>query len=773
MKLVSLYIENFGGLSAYSLNFEETLTVINRPNGFGKTTLAEFIRAMLYGFPRKSKTLDKSKRQKYAPWNGGVYGGNLVFVHEGQRYRLERTFGATPKGDTFTLIDLSTNRKTTTFSEEIGMELFGLDSDSFERSTYLPQMREEGPLATDAIQAKLNDLVEDSGDVGSFDKAMAALRGKRSMLIPYRGTGGAMAEADGEISRLQQQLEQAQLASEQLEAAQEEVTRKEASLEQTKLSLSQTRQELTAASEAAVAAAQQRQYEQLCIQHRQAEDETVRFREAYPMGLPEEQDLRSAELTADRLAVLAEQTITGQSDLQAQSFLQEHPQVEANLPSQKEMETYRKKCENYTILQETLYDLQLRAAEMMQLKAAQKGKSGAVPAVLLILGVVAVVCGAVLLFLRQYLYGGISLGAGVAVFLVGRFLRANAAAQRRQEEDSAASQQKIAAVQESCTQCREEIQQFLAAYYGAVEPQQFLAYLTRLEHDAQRCIQARQQVQQWQLRREQHEAQIKECRETLQAFLGRFGLMMESDIRTQLRQLREDGRDARVAEEAKNRLMQQLETFREEHAAALAAQPPRMMDVQRLKEKEAELQNSLMLLTSDILRQQQKTQNLREQSEQIPELREQLQLWLGKKSETRENARILDDTMEFLQRAKDSLATAYLGTIRERFAYYMTQLEGVCGEKYFIGPDFEVQLERLGQARNLAYFSAGETDLVKLCMRLALVDALFKGQETFVILDDPFVNLDDVHTAQALKLLCAFSADHQILYLTCHTSRMV
>ena len=140
MKLIGLYIENFGGLSRYELQFQPGLTTINEPNGFGKTTLAEFIRAMLYGFPRKVKTLGKSKRQKYAPWNGGQYGGNLVFEHENRRFRLERTFGTTPKGDTFTLIDLATNRKSDRFSEEIGIELFGLDSDAFERSTYLPQM---------------------------------------------------------------------------------------------------------------------------------------------------------------------------------------------------------------------------------------------------------------------------------------------------------------------------------------------------------------------------------------------------------------------------------------------------------------------------------------------------------------------------------------------------------------------------------------------------------------------------------------------------------
>ena len=195
MKLISLYIENFGGLSRYSLSFEDGLTVIEAENGFGKTTLAEFIRAMFYGFPRKAKTLDKSRRQKYTPWNGGKFGGNLVFEAEGNAYRLERTFGATPKGDTFSLIDLATNKKSDRFSENIGLELFELDADAFERSTYLPQMAETDSLTTDSIRSKLSNLVEDTNDVGNYEKAVAALKTKRSTYVPYRGSGGSGAES--------------------------------------------------------------------------------------------------------------------------------------------------------------------------------------------------------------------------------------------------------------------------------------------------------------------------------------------------------------------------------------------------------------------------------------------------------------------------------------------------------------------------------------------------------------------------------------------------
>ena len=85
--------------------------------------------------------------------------------------------------------------------------------------------------------------------------------------------------------------------------------------------------------------------------------------------------------------------------------------------------------------------------------------------------------------------------------------------------------------------------------------------------------------------------------------------------------------------------------------------------------------------------------------------------------------------------------------------------------------ELSVQLERGWQGRELAYFSAGYVDMVQLCMRLALVDALFEQAQPLLILDDPFVNLDDAHTRRALELLHRLSADHQILYLVCNSSR--
>ena len=58
-------------------------------------------------------------------------------------------------------------------------------------------------------------------------------------------------------------------------------------------------------------------------------------------------------------------------------------------------------------------------------------------------------------------------------------------------------------------------------------------------------------------------------------------------------------------------------------------------------------------------------------------------------------------------------------------------------------------------------------------MRLALVEAMYQEEKPFLILDDPFVNLDDDKLEQGKKMLSRLSGEYQTIYFTCHESRVV
>ena len=62
MKLIECYISSFGKLKDYKLSFDNNLTVINRENAYGKTTLSIFIKSMFYGLDEAKRDVDKNTR---------------------------------------------------------------------------------------------------------------------------------------------------------------------------------------------------------------------------------------------------------------------------------------------------------------------------------------------------------------------------------------------------------------------------------------------------------------------------------------------------------------------------------------------------------------------------------------------------------------------------------------------------------------------------------------------------------------------------------------
>ena len=165
--------------------------------------------------------------------------------------------------------------------------------------------------------------------------------------------------------------------------------------------------------------------------------------------------------------------------------------------------------------------------------------------------------------------------------------------------------------------------------------------------------------------------------------------------------------------------------------------------------------------------------NLQNETDSLPELEDEKLRLEQLKIQYTTNSAILDKTVEFLTNARESLSMNYLGGVKEHFVEYMKQLSEETGDTLFLNQDLEVTLERRGIARELAFFSAGYSDIVMLCMRFALADALFPEIKPFIILDDPFINLDDSNTKKALELLKKLGKDRQIVYLVCNSSRTV
>ena len=84
----------------------------------------------------------------------------------------------------------------------------------------------------------------------------------------------------------------------------------------------------------------------------------------------------------------------------------------------------------------------------------------------------------------------------------------------------------------------------------------------------------------------------------------------------------------------------------------------------------------------------------------------------------------------------------------------------------------DVKVDVNGAQKEIKYFSAGYKDLIYICMRFSLINALFKEESPFVVLDDPLVNLDEEKIKKALEVINKFAEKYQIIYFVCNESRV-
>ena len=208
MKLISMHVDNFGGLHNYDYNFEEGLNVVLHDNGWGKTTMASFLKAMLYGFDSKrSKDITENERKRYLPWQGGTYGGSLDFEAEGVHYRIYRTFGETPRFDKAKIVNVDKKTTAKINPEKIGETLFRLDASAFQRSVFINQNGLSIDGAASSIHTRLNALVSQANDVAAYDEAIAKLT---TQIKIYEKTGarGQLGDMTRQISALERQRDQ-------------------------------------------------------------------------------------------------------------------------------------------------------------------------------------------------------------------------------------------------------------------------------------------------------------------------------------------------------------------------------------------------------------------------------------------------------------------------------------------------------------------------------------------------------------------------------------
>ena len=133
---------------------------------------------------------------------------------------------------------------------------------------------------------------------------------------------------------------------------------------------------------------------------------------------------------------------------------------------------------------------------------------------------------------------------------------------------------------------------------------------------------------------------------------------------------------------------------------------------------------------------------------------------------------LMELSLEYLGRAKNALAQKYTGPTMEGFKKYCSFFKEENVEDFKIDTNLSLTKTEEGMQRRINDLSLGLKDVTDFCLRMGLIDAMYEKEKPFIILDDPFVNYDSVNLLGATDALNKIADEYQILYFTCHESRM-
>ena len=195
MKLLNIKIDGFGKFINYSYDFNEKLTIMDEPNSFGKTTIAQFIKTMFYGLPTASKDIE-NPRVKYKPWDSEKFGGELTFEVEEKKYIIYREFGISLTNDTFRLYDCERrielekflDKKILNKGKNFGEILFGVNEISFEKINFIQQLEvkyfDSSKALHSDINTRLREVFSDTSDDNNYKKAETVLKNAVNDISP-------------------------------------------------------------------------------------------------------------------------------------------------------------------------------------------------------------------------------------------------------------------------------------------------------------------------------------------------------------------------------------------------------------------------------------------------------------------------------------------------------------------------------------------------------------------------------------------------------------
>ncbi len=197
MIIEKINIKSFGMITDMTLEFSNSINVIEGQNEAGKSTIAAFIKYMLYGFDNREEKDTPSERKRRLNWATGTAQGSMNVLVKGKHYLITRSTvladssSAQPSyREDSSIIDLETGSPA--FGKvPAGEVFFGVDRDLFENTAFIGQIGDSS-IDEGAVKESIENILFSGSEKINTQRAAAKVSVKMESILHSNGMGGVI-----------------------------------------------------------------------------------------------------------------------------------------------------------------------------------------------------------------------------------------------------------------------------------------------------------------------------------------------------------------------------------------------------------------------------------------------------------------------------------------------------------------------------------------------------------------------------------------------------
>ena len=228
-----------------------------------------------------------------------------------------------------------------------------------------------------------------------------------------------------------------------------------------------------------------------------------------------------------------------------------------------------------------------------------------------------------------------------------------------------------------------------------------------------------------------------------------------------------------VTEDAIAALTAEIESERRNESSASVVDPSyKDMTIDEISFQLDGLNEELSQKQEEISKYNRNLENAYDSYDDITEKEDRLAELSADYEELEYKYKLVNQTQEIMKEAKEKFIAKYMSPIKDAFDDYYKIISGD-EDSFRIDANVNLTKKEEGSYHDIQSQSEGYGDAIGISMRLALLDVMYEKDKPVLILDDPFSGMDEKRLSGTKRLMEAISDRYQVIYMTCHDSRKI